>query len=306
MLAKVTQKEHAEAVNAIDNGLIGVIVWRKLSTTSPNSSSHHKHNSKKQHFGSRRHQDSNSNAKFASKPAPSRGVPVIKPRPSPVDDDDDIPPGFGPTAARDEDDLPEFNFSGGSVPPFSAQESSRGSGMSSFRPPSQTPSRPVDQVRELIQRYGQSNPPGSHSGNWKEQGSSGVAVQPWNDDDDDIPEWQPQVPHQQQQTPHQQVHSYQQQPMLRPHFGNQPPLGSTSSQQQQQQQLTANQTMMPLQTLQQSQQGTWWVPPSAQGNSLRPEVAQFYATSGQGISSAAAGGQPGMSWQQNGPKSRGF
>lgn len=305
MLAKVTQKEHLEALNAIDNGLIGVIVWRKLSTTSPNSSSHHKHISKKQHFSSRRHHhDSNSNAKFASKPAPSRGVPTTSPRPSP-DDDDDIPPGFGPTASRDEDDLPEFNFSGGSVPSVSAQKPSRGLGMAPFRPPSQAPSRPVEQVRELIQRYGQSNATSTtYPGNWNDKGSSGVAVQAWNDDDDDIPEWQPQLPHQHQQTPLQQVHSYQQQPMLRPHFVNQPPLGSSSSQQQQP---VPQQTMMPLQQSMQPQQGTWWVPPvPVQGNSLRPEIAQFYSTSGQGISSGGGGGQPGMARQQNVPKSRGF
>lgn len=303
MLAKVTQKEHFEALNAIDNGLIGVIVWRKLSTTSPNSSSHHKHLSKKQHFSSRRHhQDSNSNAKFASKPAPSRGVSTTNPRPSPDDDDDDVPPGFGPTAARDDDDLPEFNYSGGPVPPFSAQKPSRGLGMPSFRPPSQAPSRPVEQVRELIQRYGQSNTTSTYPGNWKDKASSGVTVQPWNDDDDDIPEWQPQVPHQHQQTPlQQQVHSYQQPPMLRPHFVNQQPLGSTPSQQQQP---VPQQTMMPLQQSLQPQQGTWWVPP-VQGNSLRPEIAQFYATSGQGISSGGSG-QPGMARQQNVPKSRGF
>ena len=77
------------------------------------SASHHKHNSKRQHFTSWRHQekDANLNANAVAKqPLPRGGPPVyIKPQP----DDDDLPPGFGPPTTRDEDDLPEFNFSSG-------------------------------------------------------------------------------------------------------------------------------------------------------------------------------------------------
>lgn len=302
MLGKIIQKEHIEAVKAIDNGLIGVIVWRKLSMTSPKS---HKHVSKKNHLSSRRHQDTNLNAKYKTpKSATSQGKHTTDPGPSPdedEDDDDDIPPGFGPPASRDEDDLPEFNFSGGSnlsLPPFSAQNPNRGIGTSSFCPPSQSSSRPVDQMRELVQRYGQpdTNP---FPGNWKDKvGGSAVAVQSWNDDDDDIPEWQPHAP-QQQPTPLQQVHSFQQQPTLRPHFVNQPLLVPSHQ--------PAHQTLMPLQLPQPPinaakapenhaiwQHGTWWVPP-VQGSNLRP-------ASGQGINS----GQSGTAWQQNAPTSRGF
>lgn len=86
------------------------------------------------------------------------------------DDDEDVPPGFGPIARKDDDDLPEFNFN-----------SSNGPVTSSPRPPPQ--SRSMDQVRELILKYGNSTgtghkrPLGNHD----------------DDDDDDIPEWQPQI-----------------------------------------------------------------------------------------------------------------
>jgi len=140
------------------------------------------------------------------------------------DDDGDIPPGFGPGAARDEDDLPEFNFSGGGSVPSSqqnfAQNPSRGSsGTVPFQSLSQIPSRPVDQMRELIHKYGQPKT-GVPSGNWQDDNNRGfgAAIQPWNDDDDDIPEWQPQAPqHQQQQQSAQGFH----QPTLRPHLVNQ-------------------------------------------------------------------------------------
>lgn len=309
MLGKIIQKEHIEALNAIDNGLIGVIVWRKLSSTSPKSS-HHKHTSKKQHLASRRQQDSTSNSISKPKQALSRGLPPTNSRPSPDDDEeDDVPPGFGPPAAhgqtrRDEDDLPEFNFSGGSNPSmshFSAQKPSRGPGLAPYHPASHT-SRPVEQVRELIHKYGQNNT-SAFPGNWNDKGVRGVGVQPWNDDDDDIPEWQPQAPTQ-------QIHNFQQS-MLRPHILNQPQVGFVSQQ-------PANQAMQSLQppmnasissenpALWQQQQGTWWVPP-AQGGlrpsniGCQPDVGQLYGESGRGTV-----GQPGMAWQQNAPKSRGF
>ncbi|KAD0845382.1 hypothetical protein E3N88_43633 [Mikania micrantha] len=88
-----------------------------------------------------------------------------------VDDDgDDIPPGFGPGAAasasRDEDDLPEFSFSGRS----SGQKIPAQVGFGSKHTQS-NPSRPVEQMRQLIHRYGQT--------------ANG------DDEDDDMPEWQP-------------------------------------------------------------------------------------------------------------------
>ncbi|KAJ7966110.1 SPOC domain / Transcription elongation factor S-II protein [Quillaja saponaria] len=299
MLSKILPKEQSEALNAIDNGLIGIIVWRKThltSTMSPTVSSHHKHSSKKQHLSSRRQQDTNVNANFTPKPALSRGFPTVNSGPPSDDDDDDVPPGFGPASARDEDDLPEFNFSGGSKPVVSqfAQMSAREPGMSQFH--SQTPSRPVDQMRELVYKYGQTG--GTvPSGHWQDNRNIGVRVQSWNDDDDDIPEWQPQVPVNQLPS-HQALQNYQ----LRPHVVDESHL------------VQSHQSMMPIQSLQsqvniaqgQRSYGTWWVPPE-QGNALQPTNLASLPNGGQlyGTSSQATG-QPGIAWQQNVPKSRGF
>ncbi|XP_030482129.2 uncharacterized protein LOC115699059 [Cannabis sativa] len=307
-LGKIVQKEHIEALNAIDNGLIGVIVWRKLSTTSPKSSSHHKHTSKKQHVTSRRHQDSSLNSNFTHKQALSRDVATPNSRRLPTDDndddEDDVPPGFGPPTARgDEDDLPEFNFSGGSNQPrpnISARNPSRGLVPVPYHPLNTCP---VEQVRELIHKYGKNSASAIPPGNWKEKGVSGVSVQHWNDDDDDIPEWQP-------QGPTQQVQNFQQ-PMLRPHIPNQPHFGLVPLQpahQAMQPPMNGSENMALWQQQQQpQQQGTWWVPPSP-GSGIRPsnigcqpDVGQMYGATGRGIVN-----QPGMVWQQNTPKSRGF
>ncbi|KAB1204534.1 PHD finger protein 3 [Morella rubra] len=300
MLSKILPTEHIEALNNIDNGLIGVIVWRKAQLTSrisPNSSSHQKH--KKQNVTSRRQQETNMNANFTPKQNPSRGLTPSNFKPSPDDEDDDIPPGFGPPAARDEDDLPEFNFSGGSVPSSQhnfVQNPYRGLGNQSV---SQNSSRPVDQMRELVHKYGQPGAGGSF-GNWQENRGFGVAVQPWNEDDDDIPEWQPQAP-QRQLPPQQSVHSFHQ-PVLRPHLVNQPPFVSAPQQ-------PSHQSMMALQSplsLTQAPQGTWWVPPvqanSQQSSNLgcQPNVGQFSGVPGRGV------GQPGAAWRQNAPNNGGF
>ncbi|PPR92324.1 hypothetical protein GOBAR_AA28342 [Gossypium barbadense] len=124
MVTRILPKDQPQPLNAIDNGLIGVVVWRRAQLISPNSTSHHKHNTKKQqHFTSS-----------------SR---------KPHDKDDAI----------SNDDLPEFNFSGGSNPSgpkYPAGYQSQRVGMAPHLH-SQTPSRPVDQMRELIQKYGQPN-----------------------------------------------------------------------------------------------------------------------------------------------------
>lgn len=295
MLGKILPTEHIEALNNIDNGLIGVIVWRKAqlsSRISPNSQQKHK----KQNITSRRHHETNMNPNFTPKPNPSR----TNFDPSPDDDDDDVPPGFGPSSARDEDDLPEFSFSGGAIPPSPqpkfAQNPTRGQRPIHSVP--QTPSRPVDQMRELIQKYGQTKM-GAPSANWQDNRGFGVAVQPWNDDDDDIPEWQPQAP-QHQLPPQQSAHGFHQPLSRAPHLVNQPPpLGSVPQQ-------PSHQSMMSLQSLQ--PQGTWWVPP-VQGSGQQPNnlgcqpttVGQLYAAPVRSV-----GQQPGAAWRQNGPKSRGF
>lgn len=178
MLNKHLPKKSPETNNSIENGLIGVVVWRRAhisNTISPNSSSHHKHGLKKQPFAppKRAHDSSNVNAN-----TPTRGSPHVLNKPQPQnEEDDDIPPGFGPGAAvRDDDDLPEFNFSGDMSPSMARIESHN------LHRGVKATQRPVDQVRELIKKYGQSSTP-----------SRGVVD--WNDDDDDdIPEWRPQVP----------------------------------------------------------------------------------------------------------------
>ncbi|TYH15037.1 hypothetical protein ES288_A05G012200v1 [Gossypium darwinii] len=278
MVTRILPKDQPQPLNAIDNGLIGVVVWRRAQLISPNSTSHHKHNTKKQqHFtsSSRKPHDkddaiSNVNSNFLSKT--HVGPPLHSLPPPDDDDDDDVPPGFGPAASRDEDDLPEFNFSGGSNPSgpkYPAGYQSQRVGMAP-RLHSQTPSRPVDQMRELIQKYGQPN----------SNAHVGVPIQQWNDDDDDddIPEWQPQTSQQQHlQPPPSKVRRFQQ-PMHAP-------------------QQLPHQALPAMHV--QGQQGNWWVPPPGSPSPGQPFVngAQFYgATVGTG--------QP--AWRKDAPNSRGF
>ncbi|XAR69332.1 hypothetical protein NMG60_11000872 [Bertholletia excelsa] len=210
LLGKHLPKDHTDTLNSIDNGLIGIVVWRKAQITSaisPNSSSHHKHGSKRQqHFSSSRRmqeRDLNANVNISSKPNLPSPTPAIRtqPPPPPDDDDDDIPPGFGPAPAREDDDLPEFNFSG--APKHPPPKVSSHAPLRGLMVP-----RQVDQVRELIQKYGNS---GSNSPSTR---GVGIGVQPWNEeDDDDIPEWQPQA-HQMQKHRHHSsqpsLHNYHQ------------------------------------------------------------------------------------------------
>ncbi|XP_051151695.1 uncharacterized protein LOC127265757 isoform X2 [Andrographis paniculata] len=172
--------------------LIGVVVWRRAHTSSktksPHSPSHHKQSSKKHPTTMKRVQElSNTDSNTVSRTSP----PVAnKPQQQKVeklreeaedDDDDDIPPGFGPgvatQATKDDDDLPEYNFSG-EVNPSIPRTSPH-----NLHPSAKINHRPVDQVRELIKKYG--------------QGSSlvddrNLGFEPWiDDDDDDIPEWRP-------------------------------------------------------------------------------------------------------------------
>ncbi|KAL6501935.1 hypothetical protein OROGR_027068 [Orobanche gracilis] len=178
----VIPKENSEtnSSNTLDNGLIAVVVWRRTS-------SHHKHVPKKQQTFApppppKRVQDS-LNVNVVNSP-PSRTntpIPVFSNRIEPEkeeDDDDDIPPGFGPgSAVKDDDDLPEFNFSGNlnlnmhSVPRRSPQNS--------------------DQAREMIKKYGQI---GNSAVSRSRVDDMNMGFEPWKDDedDDDIPEWRPQ------------------------------------------------------------------------------------------------------------------
>ncbi|KAL1346807.1 hypothetical protein HN51_020352 [Arachis hypogaea] len=292
MLSKILPKEQIEAVNSIDNGLIGIIVWRKTnltsSTISPTASSQHKHSSsssKRQQYFSRRQQDGSSNLNVnvanPSNPPPN-GVDD--------DDDDDIPPGFGPHQARPEDDLPEFSFMGGPNTSSHMVQRPRGPpGMVPFQMVNQAPSRPVDQMRELVHKYGQSKVNSHHSGNWQDK--FGGSIQPWNDDDDDIPEWQPQNSQQNHQfppPPPPQLALHQQNFHLRPHLMNQSFPGSPT--------LPTPPHLQPPMNVTHGQRniGPNWVPPNQGNNHLQPSGGQHYGAPMQGT------------WPENVTRSRGF
>uniref|UniRef100_A0A6N2NEZ8 TFIIS central domain-containing protein n=1 Tax=Salix viminalis TaxID=40686 RepID=A0A6N2NEZ8_SALVM len=281
MLIKVLPKDQLE----IENGLIGVIVWRKAQVTpiiSPAAASHHNLNSKKQHhLTSRRHhdKDTNMNVNIASKhpsPPPPRSGASACPNPQPDEDDDgdDVPPGFGPPAGRDEDDLPEFNFSSGSIASrseFSNQNPTRRQGMASQ---SISPN-PIS--------YGQPK-------------TDVLPVQPWNDDDDDdMPEWHP------EETPKQRTHPLPvhvhgvKQPILSAHTVQQrvhqarAPLGRYPAMAQ------VNETRGQQNAAASWQQGTWAAPPPG------PHGYPAYQSGGGQVYSPP--GQQGMAWRRDAPRS---
>lgn len=192
LLKKHLPKEGRESDNSVGNELMGVVVWRRAHLSiSPNASSYHKHTSKKQPFSSsnRLQDSSNVNANVNVNIPAHRALAhvsknTLHPKPEP-EDDDDIPPGFGP--ARDEDDLPEFNFSG-DFNSSAARLSSREMHSYDVR----MTSTPVDRVRELIKKYGQS---GASAVTTSRAESRDLSVKSWGDDDDnDIPEWRPDGP----------------------------------------------------------------------------------------------------------------
>ncbi|XP_050232001.1 uncharacterized protein LOC126680826 isoform X2 [Mercurialis annua] len=334
MLGKVLPKDQVDALNAIDNGLIGVIVWRKsppASTVSP------KHISKKQHLSSRRtrEKDAIPNVNVSAKqPLHHCGRPAStssKPDVSNDDDDDDLPPGFGPPATREDDDLPEFNFSSGPVTPRS-QLSSQGQGVPHFQSLPQAPARPVDQMRELVHKYGQPKT-SSSSGNLQDK-RGGVVMQPW-DDDDDMPEWRPEDnkpqvthphPHSHPHLVHGQqpglhtniVHETQHQQMARPAMPMlrtnvvqetlRPIAQAAMPLQPQMNVMHAPQNpwqqgpwMVPQNTVPSWQQGPWMVPNPNSG----PRAPAVYPPNG-GQYYGAPGPEAGQPWRRDAPTSRGF
>ncbi|XP_010519929.1 PREDICTED: uncharacterized protein LOC104799220 [Tarenaya hassleriana] len=191
LLGKIISKDQLDEVKRFDIGLIGIVVWRRaLASPGAAAGSRHKPRFRRQHSSGSRsssvlQENKSSTVNVTNKTAvvglnDERRAAASMGRTHgdgdvDGDGDDDVPPGFGPGAARDDDDLPEFNFN-----------SSRGTVPSSQPPPPQQ-SRSINQVRELIHKYGKSAGAGSNRG-----------IQPWNnndddDDDDDIPEWQPQA-----------------------------------------------------------------------------------------------------------------
>ncbi|XP_058111741.1 uncharacterized protein LOC131255057 [Magnolia sinica] len=328
MLSRHLPKDHTEILNAIDDGLIGIVVWRKppvTSSISPKMSSYQRQNSKRQHFSSKKQQERDGNVKQSVPPLPN-GPPPSNPDP-PSDDDniDDIPPGFGPAVARDDDDLPEFDFVKNTKPllsQFPSPNPSRGSGMGQIRP-SIRPHQ-MQQMRELVHKYGQGKT-SANPANWQSGQGFGIETQPWNDDDD-IPEWQPDQENQQPPPPPPPLHGFQQQ-TLPAHLVNQQ-LGPMPSQP-----LVPPGPPLPIPlqplpsqmgptqgahaTVQPSwQSGPWRAPPFGsngppdmgnQGNGSMqplhfggpPVDGQFYNTP------RYRAGPNGMSWRQDIPRSRG-
>ncbi|KAG9459347.1 hypothetical protein H6P81_003855 [Aristolochia fimbriata] len=201
MLCNHLPKDHdREMLETIDSGLIGIVVWRRAnvsSNISPKSSSHHKQNSRK-HSSSlktQRHEKDNTGRGNQQPPSILGASPFDNPKPT--DDDEDVPPGFGPPVAREED-LPEFEFGRG---PNSINSPSQlsGRGGTPLQPRQQQPTRAVEQMRELVHRYGQTEAPPVNPDRWVPSPGRvhGQAPRveahhhPWNDDDDDIPEWRP-------------------------------------------------------------------------------------------------------------------
>ncbi|CAH8353402.1 unnamed protein product [Eruca vesicaria subsp. sativa] len=192
LLSKVISKEHLDEAKCSDNiGLIGLVVWRR-AVSSP--AARHKPGVKRQHSSLKNQPPVVTGTK--NKNSSSTSLNVKNHQPPPIvavttsignhgceDDDDgeDLPPGFGPAAVKDDDDLPEFNFNTSTAPPVTSSPR-----------PAAPQSRSLNQVRELILKYGNST-------------GNNANKQPWNgqddDDDDDIPEWQPQVSGHQIQPP---------------------------------------------------------------------------------------------------------
>ncbi|KAL1202343.1 Transcription elongation factor TFIIS [Cardamine amara subsp. amara] len=147
ILRKIIPRNQLDFLNSLDDdGLIGVVVWRRPEFKKPplSNNSHKKYN----------HEKSSSLTTTLNTSRYSNMLQVYH------DDGGDVPPGFGPMAMvhNDDDDLPEFNyFSGGDV---AKNRTSR-----------------CESVRELIHKYGKSEP---------------LWNQSFNHDNDILPEWQPQ------------------------------------------------------------------------------------------------------------------
>ncbi|KAK1430870.1 hypothetical protein QVD17_13952 [Tagetes erecta] len=265
MLCKHLSKNQTDILKSTDNGLIGVVVWRRphINFTNSSTSKHHKKHS----FSTRRHENTNTNQSLNFTPKSVNRMPQQQPKIN-DDDDDDIPPGFGPgvaVAAGDEDDLPEFSFSGSS----SGQKIPAQVGFGSKQTQS-NPSRPVDQMRQLIYRYGQN------------AGADGVTIKrPWNkdDEDDDMPEWQPH--HHQNRGTEVPPINYTLQPLAPPMVNQiRQPIGQV---------MRPNMTIPP--NLNALQNVVGWPPPS--GHMLPPNAA---------LPGQYHDGQ----WRLDGPRSRGF
>ncbi|XP_047080684.1 death-inducer obliterator 1-like [Lolium rigidum] len=301
ILSRHLPKEHLDGLAVAATSIIGIVVWRRPNV--PRIPSHQRHEgSKRQSILGTPQVTGSTSVRRSSALQNSYGAPPGFPnqrhKPEPEEDvTDDVPPGFGPgvVARRDEDDLPEFNFVNSSNPAANVTTHA-------FKGRQHVPARPVEHIRELVQKYGK---------------RSSIESRRWDDDDDDdIPEWNPIQQSRLTQTqqplppppplpPIQQIHPYQQQQYNHPNAmqplqqqvpSNNPLLSQAYLQQLQQQQLQPSQTW-------QQQPNAWW-PAQAQGvaaGSPAP-VPQYVVTvpnsnSAQGAQGYSAANLGGMPWR---------
>lgn len=303
ILSRHLPKEHLESLAVAATSIIGVVVWRRPNV--PRIPSHQRHDGSKRQSILRKPQVAGSTSvPRPSLPQNSYGAPPGFPNQRhhhEEDVTDDAPPGFGPGVARDEDDLPEFNFVNSSNPAANVTtQAFRG------RQHVPTPARPVEQMRELVQKYGK---------------RSSAQSRPWDDDDDDdIPEWNPMQGNLQQNrqpaltpTPHQplppppplhQMHPYQHynspnamQPLTVNHQQqvHSNPHAYLRTQQQPVQQLPLiQQQLQPSQTW---QPNTWWPPAQDPAASSVPAPQYGVMPNSNGAQGYSAGNLGGMSWR---------
>ena len=304
ILSRHLPKEHQESLAVSGSSFIGVVVWRRPNIPRV-PTSHHRHDGSRRQSILRKPQVTNPAAR-PSLPLNSYGAPPGFPNQrhhrEEEDVTDDVPPGFGPGVARDEDDLPEFNFVNSSHPAATVRSHAY-KGRPHVPPPS---ARPSEQMRELVQKYGK---------------RSSVQAHRWDDDDDDdIPEWNPiQATHQQPIRQPPLPAAPQQLPLPPP-----PPVQQMHPYQQQQQQfhvLGAVQPQVPISSLphaylrtqqQQLQSGqawqqtnnAWW--PAAQGAAAAApapvtnivQQPQYGLAPGSGsVQGYDASGVSGMAWR---------
>nr|XP_043628665.1 uncharacterized protein LOC122600074 [Erigeron canadensis] len=275
MLCRHLSKSQNDILKPTDNGLIGVVVWRRPHIFNNSSTAQHKRH-KTHNIPTRRHETVNSNksSNFTAHPVNHKLPPQPNNNNNNADEDDDIPPGFGPgvaAAARDEDDLPEFNFSGNSN---SSGQKIPGQVGFTAQGTQSNPSRPVDHMRALIYKYGQT-------------ASSDNSTRQWNkkdDEDDDMPEWQPQLP-QNHLRPEVPIHSIHQ-PFV-PNMVNQ--IGAPQIGQVARPHMTVQPNVNVLQSV-----VRWPPPPPSDPHMLPPN------------NGVVPGQHYGGQWRLDAPRSRGF
>ncbi|KAM7274550.1 hypothetical protein ACFE04_016416 [Oxalis oulophora] len=284
ILCEILLKDVADSLNSINDGLIGVTVWKKHHLCPPKYFNTRFVKRQLSKSSSSRRQTKVSSNIIPKPPLAGRHARLPSPTPEDNDVDDDLPPGFGPGSKRDDDDvdsLPDYDFSelGGSTGLCLPNQSVFISPPTNFHFHAQANPHPVavDHHRELILKYGQSDNTDQSPTNWLGNRGNGFLPQnPWNNfDDNNIRGWQPQMGNQwTAQHQHHQAYMYP----IAPH-------------QQQHIQPRAN-----VVTQGQQQRAGWAPPPpgyAGQINGGAPPPPGY-----------AVAGQP--AWHQNAPTSRRF